>query len=337
MAGRPHPLIIGHRGASGYRPEHTASAYQLAFVLGADAVEPDIVATRDGVLVIRHENEISGTTDVSAHPEFADRRTAKTVDGKRLHGWFTEDFTWAELSTLHARERIPKLRSSNAGFDDRLPLLRLRDLFALVDAEDAGRSIGMVAEIKHATYFDSIGLPLADLFAAELAAAGWATDDERLTIESFELTVLDQLREHGIGAPRVFLLEKAGSPADAVAASGSQALKYADFLTETGLRDLEARVQGISVDKAMLLEQDAAGEPSGFALVERAHGHDLRVFTWTLRPENHFLSAPFRSGVRAADFGAWEEEWDLILSTGVDGVFTDHPDLAVLARDDRSD
>ena len=171
------PLVIAHRGASGYRPEHTEAAYRLAFALGADAVEPDIVATKDGVLVVRHENEISGTTDVASHTEFAGRRTEKVIDGVALTGWFTEDFTWAELRTLRARERLPALRGLSASFDGLFPILRLRDVLRLVDRAEAplDRELGDVAEIKHASYFESIGLPLDELFAAEVNEAGWNT------------------------------------------------------------------------------------------------------------------------------------------------------------------
>src|SRR3954468_15754420 len=155
MRAHSSPLVIGHRGASGHRPEHTRAAYELAFQLGADAVEPDLVATKDGVLVLRHENEISGTTDVAERAEFADRRTTKEIDGSALTGWFTEDFTWTELSTLRARERLGAIRQTNATFDGRYPLLRMRDLFELVDhaSDDAARLLGIVAELKHATYF----------------------------------------------------------------------------------------------------------------------------------------------------------------------------------------
>lgn len=231
------PLVIGHRGASGYRPEHTEAAYSLAFALGADAIEPDIVATRDGVLVVRHENEISGTTDVAAHAEFADRRTEKVIDGVALTGWFTEDFTWAELRTLRARERLPTLRSMSASFDGLFPILRLRDVFRLVDRLEAplDRELGVVAEIKHASYFASIGLPLDELFAAEVNEAGWNTGEGRLTIESFERTVLAQVHERGIFGRRVFLLEATGAPADLVAQSGDAATTYADFLTDLSL------------------------------------------------------------------------------------------------------
>ena len=168
MTNPSRPLVIAHRGASGYRPEHTRAAYELAFTLGADAVEPDIVACKDGVQVLRHENEISGTTDVAAHPEFAHLRTTKVIDGQSLTGWFTEDLTWDELSTLRARERLPEVRTGSATFDDRWGILRLADLLSIIDEQSGrlGRELIMVAEIKHATHFASAGLPLHELFAA---------------------------------------------------------------------------------------------------------------------------------------------------------------------------
>jgi glycerophosphoryl diester phosphodiesterase len=331
-----HPIVIGHRGACGYRPEHTRAAYELAFALGADAIEPDIVATRDGVLVVRHENEISGTTDVAGRPEFADRRTTKHIDGIALTGWFTEDFTWAELATLRARERIPALRKSSASFDGAFPLLRLRDVFDLIDdaAVDAPRPLGMVAEIKHATYFESIGLPLDELFAAEVNEAGWNEGDGRLVIESFEKRVLDQVYSRGIYGKRVYLIEASGKPFDEVALHGSAASPYADSLTAAGLYALAGRVDGVSVDKKLILETDANGHVTGASeLVDSAHAAGLEIFCWTLRPENKFLARSFRSGTVGANFGAWQAEFALIMGTGIDGVFADHPDLAITVRD----
>lgn len=320
------PLVIGHRGASGYRPEHTRAAYELAIALGADAVEPDIVATRDGVLVLRHENEISGTTDVAARPEFADRRTTKRVDGVAHTGWFTEDFTWAELSTLRAVERLPQLRQASSTFDGREPILRLRDLLELLDAAAAraGRPIAVVAELKHATHFASIGLPLDELVAGELRR--W-DDGGRIIVESFEQTVLGHLRERGLGGRFVYLLEARGSAPDLVARFGKKALPYAAQLTEAGLARLAKDVDGVSVDKALLVR------PDGAALVARAHAAGLDVFTWTLRPENRFLAAPYRVGGSPRDWGDWRAEFAAVLATGVDGIFVDHPDLGVAARD----
>ncbi|TFC60474.1 glycerophosphodiester phosphodiesterase [Cryobacterium sp. TMT2-15-1] len=331
------PIVIGHRGASGYRPEHTRSAYELAVALGADAVEPDIVATRDGVLVVRHENEIGATTDVAAHPEFAGRRATKVIDGIRLTGWFTEDFTWAELRTLRARERLPEVRKASATFDGRFPLLRLRDVFKLMDRVSgrARRPIGVVAELKHATYFESIGLPLDELFAAEVNDAGWNAGDGRLTIESFERSLLDKVYARGIYGKRVFLLEARGKPFDEVALLGPKAPHYADYLSDTGLYGMSGTVDGISVPKSLILATDADGHVSGASdLVDAAHAADLEIYCWTLRPENRYLAKTFRRGRLRADFGNWQAEFRTILGTGIDGVFADHPDLAVLIRDE---
>lgn len=327
-APRPRPLVIAHRGACGYRPEHSRAAYELALNMGADAVEPDIVTTRDGVLVIRHENEISGTTDVASRTEFADRRTTKTIDGQKLTGWFTEDFTWAELKTLRVRERLPELRGT--AFDEEQGILRLTDLLELLDAHG---DTGMVAEIKHPTYFDSIGFPLGELVAAELADAGWKADP-RLVVECFETGVLAQVRAHGIGARYVFLLEASGAPADEVAARGRDAKAFAEYLTEEGLAELAASgMDGISVDKHLLLATDASGQVTGTTdLVDRAHAAGLTVFCWTLRAENNFLAKNFRRAGGAKEYGEWLEEFQLIMRTGLDGVFADQPDLAIEAR-----
>ncbi|MET4158831.1 glycerophosphodiester phosphodiesterase family protein [Agromyces sp. PvR057] len=339
---QPNPLVIGHRGASGYRPEHTRSAYELAFALGADAVEPDLVATRDGVLVLRHENEISGTTDVAARPEFAGRRTTRSIDGTPLTGWFTEDFTWAELATLRARERLGALRHTSASFDDRYPVIRLRDLFEIIDraADERGRLLRMVAEFKHASHFASIGLPLDELFAAELDAAGWGIGDERLVMEAFEPTVLDELGARGIRGSRVLLVEGSGAPADLARIDGSAAPAYDSFVTDGGLRSLAGRFDGVSVGVPRLLGRPSAPRSDGRVLrplvgadlVAAAHGAGLEVFTWTLRPENRFLPSPYRRGKGKATWGDWHGAFSAVLATGVDGIFVDHPDLGLEAR-----
>lgn len=341
MSTRSGPLVIGHRGASGYRPEHTRSAFELAFALGADAVEPDLVATKDGVLVIRHENEISSTTDVAAHPEFADRRTTREIDGRRLSGWFTEDFTWDELTTLRAVERLPDLRPGSAAHDGKEPILRLEDLLEIVDeqSERAGRELVLVAEIKHATYFASIGLPLDELFAS--ASSGWATPSN-LIVESFEQMVLTRLRARGVPGRMVFLAESSGAPADLVARFGSTARTYAEHLTAAGLAALAAgeggdgvSVDGVSVDKSTLLVEDASGAASGeSALVERAHAAGLSVSAWTLRAENRFLHPAFRRGSAPMEYGDWLGEFRAVIGTGVDAVFADQPDLVLAALGD---
>ncbi|MCX7523283.1 glycerophosphodiester phosphodiesterase family protein [Microbacterium sp. STN6] len=351
MAQHPSALVIGHRGASGYRPEHTRAAYELAYALGADAVEPDIVATRDGVLVIRHENEISSTTDVAQHPEFADRRTTKEIDGQQVIGWFTEDFTWAELATLRARERLGELRSLSRSFDGCYPILRLSELFEIADAAAlrAERPIGIVAEIKHPTYFAGLGLPLDELFAAELADSGWEQD--ALIVECFEQSALADVRRRGVASESVYLIEASGAPADRVARDGSAAVGYARDIAPAGLASIAAgegdkKVHGVSVNARLLVqggntdESDAGGGPAMPVLLEPApvvadaHAVGLGVFCWTLRAENRFLAEPFRSGDGEAAIGDWRGQFEFVLGLGVDGVFADQPDLAVAARDE---
>jgi len=327
---RRSPLIIGHRGAPGYRPEHTRSSYELALALGADAVEPDVVFTRDGVAVVRHENEIGSTTDVADHARFAGRRTTKVVDGAPITGWFTEDFTWDELSTLRCRERLPKLRPASASFDGQQPPLRLREVLDLVAAAslERGRECGVVLEVKHATYFHSLGFDAAGLIAAELVAAGWGAGEHPLIVESFEQTVLEQLRGHGIRGSFVFLLEAQGRPYDLVSAMGADAAPtYRRLASPRGLDALAGRFDGISLDKAMIL---AAGRRPGApprSVVADAHERGLRVFAWTCRPENAFLERRHRLRGGRAAFGDYESEWRELADSGVDGMFFDQPDL----------
>lgn len=329
---RRRPLVIGHRGAPGYRPEHTRSSYDLALALGVDAVEPDVVFSSDGVLVVRHENEIGSTTDVASRPEFAARRTTRAVDGVELTGWFTEDFTWAELSTLRCRERLPALRPGSASFDGAQPPLRLVDVLDIVRAAslERGREIGVVVEIKHATYFESRGFDVAGAVAAQLTAAGWGAGELPLYLESFESTVLRRVRDLGIRGSYVYLLESSGSAYDLVATHGRHAPTYAEQAAPGGLDVLAGIVDGISVDKRMILAPDRLGRVAGPSrVVGDAHARGLRVFTWTCRPENAFLTPQFRSGRGKAAFGDYEAEWRIIAAAGVDGVFADHPDLAV--------
>ena len=338
---RSRPLVIGHRGASGLRPEHTESAYRLACRQGVDAVEPDVVVTRDGVLVVRHENEISGTTDIAEHPEFADRRTTKTVDGIELSGWFTEDFDWAELATLRCRERLPEVRPENRAFDGREPILRLSEVLAVVDEESAalGREIGVVLEVKHAQFFSERGHRFEELLPPVLDGSGWAARPQRLVVECFELGILERLRADGLAADFIFLLEHAGAGADEVAreaAGGPAAASYAWYRSDAGLEALAGRVAGISVDTCDLVSADPEGAVRASDLVDRAHARGLAVFTWTLRPENRFLEAPFRSGdprdpESARAWGDWRAAFGALVRTGVDGIFVDHPELGIEA------
>ena len=337
----PHrrPLVIGHRGAPGYRPEHSAASYRLACELGADLVEPDIVATSDGVLVVRHENEISGTTDVADHPEFADRRTTKVVDGDRLTGWFTEDFTWDELATLVSRERLPRLRPDNTEYDGAEGILRLRDVFAIIDEQSAkqGREIGVVVEIKHARFYEDRGIDLAALLLAELASTGWDDRRDRLVIECFELGVLERVRAAGVLAEIVFLTEYVGAPADEPVGD-APARSYSWYRSDAGLDFLADRVDGVSVAKANLMRLSVLGKALGPTnLVARAHARGLRVYTWTLRPENKFLNARFHAAGGGAAWGDWQAEFAMIASSGVDGIFIDHPDLGVAMRESLGD
>jgi glycerophosphoryl diester phosphodiesterase len=281
---------------------------------------------------VRHENEISTTTDVAARREFADRRTTKIVDGATMTGWFTEDFTWDELSTLRCRERLPKIRPACATFDDAQPILRLTDVLDLVRRASLsqGREIGVVLEIKHATYFAGIGLDFVPLVDAELRGAQWADGELPLVLEAFESTVLTRLRERGIRGSYIYLIEAAGRPYDMVAAFGKAALTYRATVEPVGLDSLVGVVDGISVDKRLILAPDKRGRMTGpTSLVDDAHARGLRVFTWTCRPENMFLVGEYRIGRAPDELGDYEAEWDVLRSTGLDGVFVDHADLGV--------
>jgi len=319
------PLIIGHRGAPGYLPEHSPGSYARAIASGVDAVEPDVVPSKDGVLVVRHENEISATTDVATRPEFAARRTSKVVDGERLTGWFVEDFTWDELRTLRCRERLPALRPHSAAFDDTESVLRLRDVLHLARAG----GVGVVLEIKHAATFAAQGFDMAALVRDELRAADWL-DDPALVVESFEPLVLARLRGLGIRAPLVQLIESEGTPWDLRERDGDHAITYASMLTPAGLDALARQVDGISPDKRLVLNPGPLGRARGPArFVAEAHDRDLRVFTWTCRPENMFLLPGYRRHGGRAAFGDFRAEWAVLREAQLDGVFVDHPDLGV--------
>ena len=327
------PLVIAHRGACGYRPEHSRAAYELAIEQGADMLEPDVVATKDGVLVIRHENEISGTTNVADHPEFADRRTVKIVDNEPLDGWFTEDFTWDELATLRCRERLSDVRLESRAFDGQFELLRLTDLLRLVEA--APRSVSLCIELKHATYFDDEGLPLDELLARDLTECGWSSDNSRLVIESFEKSILVRMREAGLGAQHVYLLEYGATAFDELlwaTSHGVPALTNNDEVSDAGLEAFMGRMSAISVDARFLVDPRTGDISRGIQLVRRAHALGLKVFTWTLRPENQFLPLPFRRGDEPAAWGDYVTAWSAVMQTNVDAVFADHPDLAIEVR-----
>jgi glycerophosphoryl diester phosphodiesterase len=321
LTGEP-PIVIGHRGAAGYRPEHTLASYALAIDQGADFIEPDLVSTKDGVLVARHENEISGTTDVASHPEFAGLRTTKIVDGASVTGWFVEDFTLAELKTLRAVERIPGLRPGNAAYDGQFEIPTFDEILELVAVKEleTGRSIGLYPETKHPTYFDGIGLSLEEPLLASLAAHGRSGADALVFIQSFETANLKQLALT-TELPLVQLFG-AGRPYDFVVAGDPRT--YADLRTPAGLAEIAAYADGVGPEKATIVVRDASGAITGpTALIADAHAAGLLVHPYTFRAEPifHFLDFPDDPVAEIA----------LFLGFDIDGFFTDNPDLGVAA------
>lgn len=312
---RAEPLLIAHRGASGERPEHTLAAYERAIDQGADFIEPDLVLTKDGVLVARHENEIGGTTDVADHPEFAERKTTKVIDGVEMAGWFTEDFTLAELRTLRARERLPDLRPANKRFDTLYQIPTFEEILKLVRAKEAesGRRIGLYPETKHPSYFAGIGLahqaPLLDL----LNRYGYMTEADPVFIQSFEVGNLKALR----AATRlrlIQLVDAEGGPADL------PGTRYDDLLTVQGLADIATYADGIGPSAALVIAPEGAT-----ALVGRAHDAGLQVHVWTLRMENPFLPAQYQRGDDPEGRGDFAGYVRAMVRTGVDGLFSDFP------------
>jgi glycerophosphoryl diester phosphodiesterase len=316
------PIVIAHRGASGLRPEHTLAAYELAIEQGADFIEPDLVPTRDDVLVARHENDISDTTDVADHPEFADRRTTKTIDGKKITGWFTEDFTLAELKTLRAKERVPLLRPDNTAYNDRFEVPTLGEIIALAkrESEATGRTIGIYPETKHPSYFALIGHPVEPLLIAALEGAGWNTAEAPVFIQSFEVENLKAL--HEITPVRLIqLMDKEGGPADGAVPS------YAAMATPGGLKAVAAYAWGIGPAKALVID---GGRPT--SLVADAHAAGLRVHPWTFRAENYFMPSRYRNGLNPRGHGDLSGEIRDQLRAGVDGFFTDFPGIGIESR-----
>ncbi len=325
------PIVIGHRGASGYRPEHTLAAYRLAIDMGADYIEPDLVATRDGVLVARHENEIGGTTDVAARPEFASRFRTKTIDGVAVSGWFTEDFTLAELKTLRAKERIPQIRPDNQAFDGLYTIPTLQEVIDLAKAS----GVGIYPETKHPTHFDSIGLSLEEPRVRTLSANGYRGRNAPVFIQSFEVANLKELARM-TRVPIVQLLSDTGKPYDFVVSGDPRT--YADMATPAGLKDIARYADGIGANKNLIVPRDPVGnlkQPT--RLIRDAHKARLLVHAWTFRNENTFLPNDFRQEnpthpayLRAT--GNAPAEYELFYRLGLDGVFSDHPDTAVAVR-----
>ena len=315
-------LIIAHRGASGDRPEHTRAAYELAIDQGADFIEPDLVMSRDGVLIVRHENEIGGTTDVSAHPEFADRRTTRTIDGQSVTGWFTEDFTLAELKTLRARERLPALRPANTAFDGQEPILTFQEVIDIAREGSArtGRPIGVAPELKHPSYFEARGLAMVDAFVAVLEANGLTHAEAPILIQCFEVEPLRRLADR-IDAPLLQLMAASGGPFD------RPDLTYADMATPEGLSAISHYAAAVGVETGLILPRDNSGRSlPATSLVEDAHAVGLKVVVWTLRAENVFLPLEHRrADASRGDMAAYLEAFRAL---GADAVFTDFPGLA---------
>lgn len=320
------PIIIAHRGASGERPEHTLAAYELAVQQGADFIEPDLVLTKDGVLVVRHENEISTTTNVAAHPEFADRKTSKIIDGEQFTGWFTEDFTLAEMKSLRARERLPDLRGT--AHDGQFEIPTFEEVLAWLQRINQGRSqpIGVYPETKHPSYFASINLPHEDALLGLLARYGYAGRAAPVFIQSFEVSNLQAIRARS-DLPLVQLVSATGGPAD------RPDLSYAAMITPDGLRNIALYADGLGPEKSLILPviDGQLGAPT--PLVAQAHGVGLQVHPWTLRRENIFLPASLRRGDDPAAHGDVETEAAQFLAAGVDGIFSDNVSQAYKARD----
>jgi glycerophosphoryl diester phosphodiesterase len=331
--GRPC-LIIAHRGASAYLPEHTLEAYALAARLGGDYIEPDLVMTKDGVLIARHDNVLNLTTDVADHPEFAGRRTTKSVDGKTVHGWFSEDFTLAEIKTLRAVERIAAVRPRNAMFNGLFGVPTLDEILALMEAlsRETGRPIGVYPETKHPTHFRELGLAMESTLVETLARYGHVSRRAPVFIQSFEignLRALHAMTELAL----IQLLGQEGKPFDIEAAGGTTS--YDGMATPAGLRDIAGYADGVGPEKNHFIIPLDAEEGLDLAqastFVADAHAAGLLVHPYTFRGENHFLPAQYRSPAPASALGNGQGEIEAFLAAGIDGFFTDNPDIGVRA------
>ncbi|MFB7867070.1 glycerophosphodiester phosphodiesterase [Streptomyces sp. NPDC056069] len=333
----PVPTVIAHRGASGYRPEHTLGSYRLALDMGAHVIEQDLVPTKDGHLVCRHENEIGGTTDVADHPEFASRRTTKTVDGVALTGWFTEDFTLAELKTLRAKERIPATRQENTLYDGRWDVPTFEEVLRWAEQEGRrrGREVWLHVETKHPTYFRSLGLALEERLARLLRRYGRHRADSPVFLQSFEPGSIQRLARL-VDSPRVVLLSAANTrPWDFVQSGDPRTV--ADLVTPEGLRWIASYAQGIGPTIDLILPRDASGRlGTETTLVRDAHAEDLILHPYTQRNENSFLPAEYRRGTDPVAYGDAFGALQRFFATGIDGIFSDNADTALLAAADFS-
>jgi glycerophosphoryl diester phosphodiesterase len=327
------PIVFGHRGAAGYRPEHTVASYELAARMGADFIEPDLVSTKDGHLVVRHEPEIGGTTDVADHPEFADRKTTKVIDGTSYTGWFTDDFTLAELKTLRAKERLPDVRQRNTIYDGRYEIPTLQEVIDLRAklSKELGRTVGIVPEVKHSSYFKAEGLAIEPKLVQALRENGLDRADSPVVVQSFETTNLKELNRE-IDVPLVALLDSPTViPGDVQAAGGTST--FADLATPAGLKGLAEFADWVGPSKSYIIPTDAAGEwqaPTSF--VDDAHAAGLKVVPYTFRNENQFLPPSLRSSADPNAYGDAFSEYKAFFDLGFDGVFSDNPDTAVAAR-----
>jgi glycerophosphoryl diester phosphodiesterase len=315
------PVVIGHRGAPAYRPEHTAASYELAIDLGAELIEPDVVVSRDGVLVVRHESELSWSTDIAGRAEFAGRRTTKQVGDEVCTGWFAEDFTLAELRTLRAIERMPELRPLNAAYDGHFGILTLGEVISLARTRSTdARPIRVLAELKHADWSTEHGLPMAELVADELRRLDATHASGSVMLQSFEPAVLRDLRTRlGEDGPQMVQLVNDRAAGDRM-------------VSRAGLREISTYAQGIGPSRdRILLGKDGLPVGATSTLVEEAHRAALSVFCWTLRAENAFLPKHLRVGDAPDGLGDALGEARQLLALGVDGLITDSPDHAVKA------
>jgi glycerophosphoryl diester phosphodiesterase len=332
------PLVIAHRGASGERPEHTLAAYQLAAEQGADFIEPDLVITKDGVLVARHEPEIGETTNVANHPEFSSRKTTKTLGGKAVEGWFVEDFTLAELKTLRARERLPRLRLESARFDDQFEIPTFPEILRLRQelTNRLGREVGVYPETKHPARFAALGLPLEERVVADLRIHGLDTQKAPVFLQSFEAASLRTLaklcevrRIQLLGSRPPFPLEDATATGDRL---GWLTLRY--------LQEIRTYAHGVGPDKNLVISKTGEGRLGpATTLVADAHRAGLLVHPYTFRAENAFLPLEFqrgdpaKRGELAGVLGDLEGELQRFLDLGIDGFFIDQPAVGVRILD----
>lgn len=333
----PKILVVGHRGASALRPEHTLASYQKAIDDGADFIEPDLVSTKDGVLVTRHENEIGGTTNVSTLSQFADRKTTKNIDGKDLTGWFTEDFTLSELQQLKARERIPEFRPANTAYNDLYPVPTLEQVIELAEAnyKKTGKIIGLYIETKHPTYFKNRNLAMEDTLLKTLAKYEYTRDIAPVYLQSFEVQNLIDLKNEldlhkTIKHAQIIQLydAKTSQPADFV--ESGETKTYADLATAEGLKDVAKYANGVGPSKGYILNFNDNGSVQTTSFISDAHAAGLKVHPYTFRPENNFLPTPLKCSqdkpAERCPSGALKE-FEAYFKAGVDGVFTDNPAL----------